>query len=268
MSECFTFHDGDSPLLVSVPHDGRQIPDDIAEQMTGVARDIPDTDWHVAALYEFCKSLEASMIVASYSRYVVDLNRSAADDALYEGQVSTGLCPAETFGGVKIYKDGNAVSSKEKQRRVVAFWEPYHNEIERRLEQIKSRFGYALLWDAHSIPSRVPSLFLGELTKLNIGTNNGKSCPARILDAVAGIADASGYSSVVNGRFRGGYITRHYGSPDRSRYAIQLELAQRCYMDEKTLAFDHSGASKLATTLRQMLSAFEDAAGCLATGES
>ncbi len=261
MSDCFTCHEGDSPLLVSVPHDGRLLPDDIADRMTEIGRSIPDTDWHVARLYEFCKSLDASMIIASYSRYVVDLNRSMRDEALYEGQVSTGLCPAKTFAGADIYHGGSAVSTQEKERRVSAYWQPYHHEINRRLDQIKARFGYALLWDAHSIPSRVPSLFRGELAELNIGTNNGDSCPLNISDAVTGIAASSAYSAVVNGRFRGGYITRHYGSPAESRYAIQLELAQRCYMDEESLAFDETGASKLSQTLRHMLLAFKEAAG-------
>ena len=256
MSECFTYHEGDSPLLISVPHDGRLLPPDIAARMTPEALAIPDTDWHVARLYESCKDLGASVIVASHSRYVVDLNRSMSDEALYEGQVSTGLCPAMTFSGAGIYSDGGVVPESEKKRRVVTYWKPYHEKIMSRLQELKDRFGYALLWDAHSIPSRVPSLFPGELTELNIGTNNGSSCPQVIREAVAGIATASPYSSVLDGRFRGGFITRSYGSPADRQYAIQLELAQRSYMDEESTHYDASRAKILRETLQRMLSVF------------
>ncbi len=256
MSDCFTYHEGDSPLLVSVPHDGRVLPPDIAAQMTPEALAIPDTDWHVARLYEFCKQMDASMIVATHSRYVVDLNRSMSDEALYEGQVSTGLCPARTFGGAGIYTDGSVVPGSEKERRVDAFWRPYHEKIAHRLQQLKKRFGYALLWDAHSIPSRVPSLFPGELTELNIGTNNGSSCPPAIRTAVAGIGASSPFSTVLDGRFRGGFITRNYGSPAQGQYAIQLELAQRCYMDEESLRYDARRAELLVDVLQQMLGVF------------
>jgi len=191
MSDCYTYHEGDSPLLVSVPHDGRLLPPDIAARMTPEALEIPDTDWHVSQLYEFCKDLNASMIVATHSRYVVDLNRSMSDEALYEGQVSTGLCPALTFAGVAIYGDTSVVTESEKESRVVDYWQPYHEKIAQRLQQLKDCFGYALLWDAHSIPSRVPSLFPGELAELNIGTNNGASCPQEIRAAVSAVAAVS-----------------------------------------------------------------------------
>ena len=202
MSECFEFQEGDSPLLISVPHDGRNIPPDISQQMTPAALAIPDTDWHVARLYAFSAELDASMIVANYSRYVVDLNRSMTDEALYEGQIATGLCPAKTFGGDAIYRDGAAVSDAEKERRVANYWVPYHAQLDLRLQQLKERFGYALLWDAHSIPSRVPALFSGELPELNIGTNNGESCPAPVEIAVSAMAASSPYTVVTNGRTR------------------------------------------------------------------
>jgi len=256
MSDCFEFHDGDSPLLISVPHDGREIPPDIAQWMTPAALAIPDTDWHVARLYEFCNELKANMIVATYSRYVIDLNRSSTDEALYKGQVSTGLCPAKTFSGADIYRDGSAVSDAERKRRVAAYWQPYHEQLEGRLQQLQERFGYALLWDAHSIPSHVPSLFPGELPILNIGTNNGGSCPAHVRDAVAAIAMSSTYSTVTDGRFRGGFITRNYGSPEKNQYAIQLELAQRGYMDEDSGRYEGRRAAQLTKTLLAMILTF------------
>lgn len=262
MNDCFDYSEGDSPLLISVPHDGRNIPTDIAERMTPVALSIPDTDWHVAQLYGFSDELNASMIIARNSRYVVDLNRSMSDAALYEGQVSTGLCPAKTFGGENLYRDGGTVSAAEKERRVEKYWKPYHAQIDVRLRELKQRFGYALLWDAHSIPSQVPSLFPGELPELNLGTNDGVSCPAGVRDAIAGVAMSSSYSAVIDGRFRGGYITRHYGSPEDGQYALQLELAQRCYMDEDSQVFDEGRAERLRSTLRRMLAVFlETSAG-------
>jgi len=260
VSDCFEYQEGGSPLLISVPHDGRDIPASIQKQMTEVAVSIPDTDWHVAQLYEFGHELGASMIVAKYSRYVVDLNRSASDAALYEGQVSTGLCPAKTFAGEDIYRDGNGVSVTEKERRVEAYWQPYHQQIRHRLQQLKDRFGFALLWDAHSIPSEVPALFPGELPVLNIGTNNGASCTPQMCAVVAAAARESAYSAVVDDRFRGGYITRHYGRPGNDQYAIQLELAQRSYMNEASREFDDDKAQELTKLLKEMLQAFVVAA--------
>ena len=259
MSDVYRFHAGDSPLLISVPHDGRQLPGDIEAAMTPAGRGLPDTDWHVARLYEFARELGASLLVAEYSRYVVDLNRPPDDESLYPGQLKTGICPVETFAGEALYKDAAGVADEERERRVDAFWQPYHDKLRTCLDELRRRHGYALLWDAHSIPSRVPRLFEGELPALNIGTNDGRSCPPDVERAVAGVARKSSYSTVVNARFRGGYITRHYGDPEAGCYAIQLELAQRCYMDEVTLVYDSALAASVITTLRRMLEAFTSA---------
>ena len=253
MSDVFTFTGGRSPLLVSVPHDGRAIPDDILASMSAAGRAMPDTDWHVARLYDFVKELGASLIVANYSRYVVDLNRPADDSALYPGQLSTGLCPEHTFDGAPIYDPGTAI---DVEARTARYWRPYHDRIAAALAEIREAHGYALLWDAHSIPSQVPLLFDGQLPVLNIGTWDGRSCAAARSAAVAAVASASGYESVVNGRFKGGFITRHYGAPGHGVHAMQLEIAQRAYMDEASLSFMDSRASQLRDTLRAMLSAF------------
>jgi len=259
MIEVFSTFTGELPLLISVPHDGCHVPDDIRNRMTGAGLELPDTDWHVAELYDFARDLGASIQVANYSRYVIDLNRSAADDVLYPGQLVTGLCPEHTFAGDAIYSDG-AVDDEETRRRIETFWEPYHQSIERTLAGLRKEHGYAMLWDAHSIPSLVPRLFDGELPELNIGTNGGMSCAASMEAAVAAAATASPHSSVVNGRFRGGYITRHYGNPANRVYAVQLEIAQRSYMDEATRAFDPQKAAHLRVTLRHMLEAYLSAA--------
>ncbi len=183
MTEVFDFYSGDSPLLVSVPHDGRELPSALRRRMTPDGIDIPDTDWHVAQLYDFVRELGANVLVANYSRYVVDLNRPATDAALYEGQVATGLCPTQTFAGENIYTTGE-IGAEEMAQRVETYWRPYHAKIEQELARLRAKHGIALLWDAHSIAGVVPRLFDGELPALNIGTNNGISCASNIEQAV------------------------------------------------------------------------------------
>jgi N-formylglutamate deformylase len=205
-------------------------------------------------------------VAAKYSRYVVDLNRSPDDGVLYEGRTSSGLCPLRSFAGHAIYNAGEAVSERQRERRFAKYWQPYHEELQEILAHLKEQFGYALLWDAHSIQSSVPQLFEGELPELNIGTNDGRSCPKSVEDAVGRVAAASPYSSVTNGRFKGGYITRHYGRPGDGIFAMQLELAQRCYMNEETLRYDTKRAATLCATLSEMLAAFETSAASVAGG--
>ena len=255
MNEVFRFQPGELPLLISVPHDGRDLPEDMQTRMTDVGRSIPDTDWHVADLYSFAVDMGANILVANYSRYVVDLNRPADDAALYPGQVATGLCPLQTFAGESIYHSGG-VDENEKMHRIEKYWRPYHAHLRDTLDALRAEHGFALLWDAHSIPSVVPRLFEGELPELNLGSNSGGSCEQSIGDAVGSIATASNHSVAINGRFTGGYITRHYGDPDNGIQALQLEIAQRAYMNERTTAFDSAKAMVLRDTLRKMLGAF------------
>jgi N-formylglutamate amidohydrolase len=256
MSDVFEFSPGDTPLLVSVPHDGRLIPDEQRARMTAAGLAIPDTDWHVAELYGFARDLGASLLIAQYSRYVVDLNRSPEDDSLYVGQLATGLCPQYTFAGDPLYTDGAAVTAEEAEHRVERYWRPYHARLAQALDELKSRHGCALLWDAHSIPSRVPRLFDGELPVLNLGNFDGRSCDAAIADELYRLASATPYSSVLNGRFKGGYITRQYGDPDNGVQGMQLEISQRAYMDEATLELDAGLADRLRDTLRELLGAY------------
>jgi N-formylglutamate amidohydrolase len=260
VSQIFSWHAGQSPLLVSIPHDGREIPPEIAAEMTAAGLAIPDTDWHIRRLYEFAASLGASVIAANYSRYVVDLNRSPTDEILYPGQLSTGLCPPRTFAGDAIYRDGGGVDGAEVARRVEAYWRPYHNRIEQALADIRSEYDFALLWDAHSIRSEVPLLFTGTLPELNIGTNDGASCPAEVLQKVMDVAEQLPYAVVANQRFKGGYITRRYGRPEEAVYAIQLEVAQRCYMDESTLGYDEQRAGELARAIEALVAVYQAAA--------
>ncbi|MDH3352014.1 MAG: N-formylglutamate deformylase, partial [Gammaproteobacteria bacterium] len=246
MTAEYSFHAGNTPLLVSVPHDGRELPADLAAQMNDLGRSLPDTDWHVARLYEFAADLGASLLVANYSRYVVDLNRPADDAALYATRPATGLCPTQTFAGQDIYAQATAIDVDD---RVSRYWRPYHDKVAATLAKLRESFGYALLWDAHSIASRVPALFDGELPELNVGTWDGRSCSRVITDAVLQVVQASTYSGVLNGRFKGGYITRHYGQPGASVHAVQLEIAQRAYMDEQSTNYDEAKASQLRDVL-------------------
>lgn len=255
MIDVYSTFTGKLPLLISVPHDGCHVPDAIRERMTDAGLALPDTDWHVAELYDFARDLGASMQVANYSRYVVDLNRSATDDLLYPGQLATGVCPRQTFSGEEIYLAGG-VDNKERAERIAQYWRPYHRGIQSTLAAMRAEYGYALLWDAHSIPSRVPRLFDGELAELNLGSYDGNSCPASIELAVAAAAAASPYRCAVNDRFKGGFITRHHGDPGNNVFALQLEIAQRSYMDEETRAFDPLKAGRLRGTLRGLLDVF------------
>lgn len=256
MTDVFSYTEGSIPLLISIPHDGRALMPGQARRMTKEGQAIPDTDWFVRDLYAFTAELGSSVIAANYSRYVVDLNRPADDAALYEGQVSTGLCPLKTFDGKAIYLDGEAITSIEQNERIDQYWRPYHDKIATALSDLRDEYGFALLWDAHSIASEVPALFPGILTDLNIGTNGGDSCRASCELSVMRVAEASDYSSVLNGRFKGGYITRHYGNPATNIHAIQLELSQRCYMDEYNSNYDAGLAVRVGETIRNMLIAY------------
>ncbi len=261
MSDICSFNAGDSPLIISIPHDGRELMPGQAQRMTEAGRSIPDTDWHLRRLYEFAEALDASLITARFSRYVVDLNRSPEDDALYAGRISTGLCPTKTFAGERIYEPGVGITDGEKAKRVSEYWQPYHETLRIVLEATREKHGYALLWDAHSIAGEVPMLFEGVLPDLNIGTDNGKSCGSDLAAAVSQVAEGSAYTAVTNGRFRGGYITRRYGRPEAGVHAIQLELAQRTYMDETNAEYEADRAAAVAGTIRQMLVAYQESVG-------
>lgn len=227
----FRLIEADGPLLVSVPHAGTALLPGMDLSAPGW-QSLPDTDWHVDRLVDFAPELGASLLVAEYSRYVIDLNRGADDQPLYD-QVGTGLVPTETFSGQALYPPNQAPDQDEKARRVLACWQPYHRALAERLSAIRDTHGHAILFDVHSIASRVPRLFDGRLPDLNLGTFAGRSCADSLQKAFAErLARAEDFSSIVNGRFKGGYITRHYGQPESGVHALQLEIAQCCYMDE------------------------------------
>jgi len=254
--QVYQYTKGKLPLLISIPHDGRLLAPGQVERMTAAAGALPDTDWFVTDLYQFCERMGAHLLSANYCRYVIDLNRPTDNSAMYAGQVSTGLCPAQTFAGVPIYRNATALNADETKERIEHYWHPYHDKLARTLADIKSEHSYALLWDAHSIASEVPELFKGRLPVLSIGSNNGTSCAPALSHAVTQVAERSPFSSVTDGRFKGGYITRHYGQPDNDIHAVQLELAQRAYMDERELRYDAHSAEVLQHWLENMLKAF------------
>lgn len=252
----FTLHTGTAPLLVSLPHDGSEIPPDIAARLVPAARRAPDTDWHVSRLYAFARELGASVLVPRYSRYVIDLNRPSDDVSLYPGQNTTGLCPTVQFNGEPVYLPGQEPDAAEIAQRLETYWKPYHDALQQELARLRAAHGRVVLWDGHSIRSVVPFLFEGRLPDFNVGTAGGASCsPALQARLQAVLAAQSDYSHVVNGRFKGGHITRHYGRPAEGVQAVQLELAQLNYMDEDSFAYLPQRAEPTAALIRRLLEA-------------
>jgi len=251
-----TLHRGTAPLLISLPHDGSAIPDALAARMTPEARRAPDTDWHVSRLYAFARDLGASLLAPTHSRYVVDLNRPPDDVSLYPGQNTTGLCPVVRFSGDPVYLPGQAPSEDEVGQRVETFWRPYHDALREELDRLRAAHGRVLLWEGHSIRGACPFLFDGRLPDLNLGTAAGASCaPATQARLEAVLAAQTDFDWVANGRFKGGYITRHYGDPAHGVDAVQLEISQRIYMDEDTFAWDEARAARTQPVLRALLDA-------------
>lgn len=254
--DTFHLHQGHAPLLISLPHDGTLVPDDIAPRLADSARRVPDTDWHVSRLYDFARGLGASILVPRYSRYVVDLNRPPDDTPLYPGQNTTGLCPVTQFSGEPVYLPGREPDAAEIAARVQAYWHPYHYNLDAELQRIRGKHGRVVLWEGHSIRGNLPFLFEGQLPDLNLGTAAGHSCSAQLRQRLADVLAAHPqYSHVIDGRFKGGYITRHYGAPDIGVDAVQLELAQRTYMDEDSFDYDLQRAETLQQVLRALLQA-------------
>lgn len=254
--ETYTLHRGDAPLLVSLPHDGSFVPEDIAARLMPSARLVPDTDWHVSRLYDFARELGASILVPFHSRYVVDLNRPPDDTSLYPGQNTTGLCPIVQFSGEPVYQAGEEPQPDEIATRVATYWRPYHEALATELARLRALHGRVVLWEGHSIRSVVPFLFEGRLPDFNLGTAGGASCTPTLQRRLERVLDAQHrYSHVVNGRFKGGYITRHHGRPDEGIDAIQLELAQLNYMDEATFEYLPERAEPTRVVIRDLLHA-------------
>ncbi len=256
--ELFEQHHGSLPILISFPHSGTYLPDVIRARLTPPALELPDTDWFVPELYASCLArFDVSSITATHSRYVVDLNRPADGGALYPGRIESAVCPTETFAGEPIYGAGQGLAASETAERLQHYWHPYHAALGALRDEILAQHGHCLIWDAHSIRSQAPRLFDGELPELNLGTWDGRSAGNALVERVHGLLTAQRrFSQVLNGRFKGGYITRHYGAPTRGVHAMQLEIAQRAYMAEASAPqFDRQRAAALGALLEQIFAA-------------
>ena len=253
----FTLHRGRLPLLVSVPHAGRVIPADQRHRYVDRALVVEDTDWHLERLWAFVVDAGASLLVPHHSRYLIDLNRPVEDTPMYPGRNNTGLLPACFFTGEPLYRQGLEPDAAERRRRIDRYWLPYHAALREEVERLRTAHGHAVLFDAHSIRSELPWLFEGRLPGFNLGTVDGASCASTLrADLVAVLGrHAPADDHVVDARFKGGHITRHYGRPDRGIHAVQLEMCWRTYMDEAAMAWDDRRAAAVRPLLENLVSA-------------
>lgn len=261
--DLYRFKAGRVPLLVSIPHLGTHIPEDLRRPMTVAARRVADTDWHLDLLYTFLDEIGASSLMATHSRYVIDLNRPPDDINLYPGQDTTSLCPIDTGNREQVYSPGCEPTPEEIAERTERYWKPYHAKLAEELARLKAKHGYALLWEAHSIPSVLPRFFEGRLWDFNLGTNRGAACRPGVGEKLLAVASkAKGYSAVLDRRFVGGYITRHYGRPAEGVQAVQLELTRCTYMDEAdpTFSFRESLARKVRPHVRALVETYLEVA--------
>lgn len=250
---------GTTPLLVSVPHCGTELPDSLARRLVPRALAVEDTDWFLDRLYAFAADLGASLLVPRYSRYVVDLNRPSENTPMYPGQNNTELCPTRFFTGEPLYREGQTPHEAEIAERVETCWRPYHRALADELARLQAEHGHAVLFDAHSIKSELPWLFEGELPHMNLGTVGGSSCAPALRSALTQVLGAQAdYSHVVDGRFKGGHITRAHGRPAEGLHAVQLEMCWRSYMDETPPRWNDARAAEVTPLLRRLVLAMRD----------
>lgn len=256
-SSSYHFAPGTSPLILSMPHVGTDVPPDVWDNLNDVGQQRSDTDWHIDRVYDFARDLGASVLRARYSRYVIDLNRDPAGTSLYPGQATTDLIPTTDFDGAPIWH--RAPDAIDVAQRVLLYHRPYHHALREAIATAKAAHGYAIVYDCHSIRSRVPRLFDGVLPDLNIGTFDGASCDVLLEHAVIKSLESNSYSHILNGRFKGGWITRHYGQPHDGVHAIQMEIAQSTYLTAEAAPWDVDDAKleRLQETLQGVLQAIQ-----------
>jgi formiminoglutamase len=264
MAEWLETHWGSSPLIVSFPHTGTDLPGDVETRLVSTWRARKDTDWWVHQLYDFARDLGATTLRTCVSRTVIDVNRDPSGASLYPGQATTELCPTTTFDGEPLYLTGQEPDAADIARRRVEFFEPYHAALAAEIARLRTHHSHVVLYEAHSIRSHVPRLFDGVLPNFNIGTNGGASCAPELTAAIEAACGASNFARITNGRFKGGWTTRHYGKPDRGVHAVQMELACRGYMEEPAgevtadnwpSKYDEDRATAMRATLADVLSA-------------
>jgi N-formylglutamate deformylase len=235
-----TVHAGSAPLLLCMPHTGTEVPPDLEAGFASAWLARKDTDWWIDHLYAFAADLGASLVRTAMSRSVIDANRDPTGASLYPGQATTELCPTTSFDGEPLYKDGHVPDAGEIARRRAAYFEPYHQAVSAQIARLRVRHPVVVVYDCHSIRSQVPRLFPGTLPNFNLGTYSGASCAPALTHSLEAACETSEFSRVTNGRFKGGYTTRHYGQPAQGLHAVQMELACRGYLDEPSAAPEDS----------------------------
>jgi len=252
MNSTYSLSSGNVGMLISMPHNGQMIPKNIASTMTANGQDVADTDWYMDKLYDFATSMGIYTLIPKYSRYVIDLNRDPSGEALYAGADNTELCPTTAFDLSPLYLNNQQPTSQEIASRIEHYWQPYHQALAATLVQLKKQYKKVVLLDAHSILSQVPRFFEGKLPDFNFGTADGASCDKLLLENIQTL-DLSPYTSVCNGRFKGGYITRAYGDPTNNIHALQLELSQDTYMDEPSDSYNEQKAERVKVQLKNFV---------------
>jgi len=260
MSTPFSLHQGTSPIILGLPHTGTDVPAEIWDRLNDNGRILADTDWHIHDLYAGLLE-NVTTVRATFHRYVIDANRDPAGVSLYPGQNTTGLVPETDFDGEPIWNEGKEPDAADIAYRLETFHAPYHAALAAEIERVKAIHGIAILYDCHSIRSHIPFLFEGKLPDFNIGTDMGRTCdPAIERIAVDVTAAAEGYDSILNGRFKGGWTTRHYGKPEAGMHAIQMELAQSTHLASEVppFAYDAQKAERLRNHLKTILTRMEN----------
>ncbi|MDP9591768.1 UNVERIFIED_ORG: formiminoglutamase [Shinella zoogloeoides] len=251
----FETHQGISPVILAFPHTGTDVPAEIWERLNDNGRLLADTDWHIHKLYDGLLPA-VTTVRATFHRYVIDANRDPAGISLYLGQNTTGLIPQTDFDGKAIWKDGQAPTGVDIAFRLAGFHAPYHAALAAEIARVKAIHGVAIVYDCHSIRSRIPFLFEGRLPDFNVGTDMGRTCARAIETATYEVcAKADGYTSILNGRFKGGWTVRHYGRPETGVHAIQMELAQISHLASEAppFAYDEDKAARLRVHLKDIL---------------
>ena len=248
---------GTGPIVLAMPHSGTYLPTEIYDKLNDNGKELADTDWHLMELYDGLQP-NAAIVKANFHRYVIDANRCPDGVSLYPGANTTTLCPLIDFVNKPIWQEGLVPTESDIEPRIKLFHTPYHKALHEALQTARSNHGYAIIYDCHSIRSNIPFLFDGALPNLNIGTNDSKSCDSKIEQIAENICKKSSFSTVTNGRFKGGWTTRHYGKPETDIHAIQMEITQSSYMQEHApWEYSNEKANILRQTLANILSEIE-----------